>query len=84
MRGGTGSLYAGWVIVDVRLVFFVLGLALLLSIGVLALFVKGRRWYDYVSVGFGIYVFFVTALVLGFNWALRYPVFKIEAFFPFP
>ena len=84
MSGQNPYGYAGWFVLDVRLLVFVLVISFLLTTGTLALFFRGKRWHEYLSVGFGFYVTLVGLLIVVFNWVVDYPVFRIESFFSFP
>ena len=76
--------YAGWFVVDVRLLGFVVLISVFLTLGVLALFFRGRRWHEYVSAFVSIFVLVLVVTVLVFNKIASYPVFLIEEMFPFP
>lgn len=84
MDEGNAYAYAGWIVLDARLLTFVLVISFLLTTGTLALFFRGKRWYDYVSAGFALYITLVTVLIIFLNWVIQYPVFRVESFFPFP
>lgn len=74
------SLYAGWIVVDVRLLLVVLLLSTGLSLMALGLFVRGRRWHEYVTlfVSFFSVLLVLCLLVLQL---LGYPVFIERHFF---
>ena len=80
----TGHTYAGWFVVDVRLLGFVVLISVFLTLGVLALFFRGRRWHEYLSAFVSIFVLVLVVTVLIFNKIASYPVFLIEEMFPFP
>jgi len=76
--------YAGWFVVDARLAGLVAFIALCVSVLVLALLFRGRRWHEYVAGFITIYAG-VVLLFVGFcNYVLRFPVFVVESFFKFP
>lgn len=77
-------LYAGWVVVDLRLFLFTLLVSLFLTVSMLALFARGRKWHEYITMFVAIYSLAVTTIILIFNEVAGYPIFRIEAFFPFP
>lgn len=76
--------YAAWVVLDLRLLIFVLLIGLFLTSGLLAVLYRGRRWQDYVSMGTGVYILVLTTLIIVFNLVARYPIFRVESFFQFP
>jgi len=76
--------YAAWVSVDLRLLVFVVLIAALASGGVSAILVKSRQWRDYVSVYIIAFAVVFAIALLIFNEIAHYPVFVVEAFFPFP
>ncbi|NUN12782.1 MAG: hypothetical protein HUU55_04020 [Myxococcales bacterium] len=84
MSQGNPYLYAGWFVVDVRLLSFVLGVSLLLTVGTVAMFFRGKTWRDYLAVGLVIYFLAVTVLIVLLNGLANYPVFRIESMFNFP
>ena len=79
-----GHTYAGWFVVDVRLLGFVLLISAFLTLGIIALFFRGRRWHEYVTGFVTIFIAVLVVSVLVFNRIASYPVFLIEAMFPFP
>lgn len=84
MNHGNPYLYAGWFVVDVRLLSFVLAVCLLLTVGTLAMFFRGRTWRDYLAIGLVVYVLATTVLIVLLNSLANYPVFRIESVFSFP
>ena len=76
--------FAGWFLIDVRLAVVLSVFSAALSVLVLALFFKGRRWDEYV-VGF-IALFCLTLLGTAFltNWLSIFPALRVETFFPVP
>ena len=76
--------YAGWFVLDVRLLAFVVLISVFLTLGILALFFRGRRWHEYATAFVGIFLLVLAVTLLVFNRILSYPVFAIEDLFPFP
>ena len=81
---GNPYAYAGWFVVDARLLGFILLFSLFLTVGTLAIFARDKTRKQLVSIGAGLYAVTVIVTVLLLNGILRYPVFRIESFFPFP
>lgn len=77
-------LYAGWIVVDVRLFAFVLLISLFLVVSIITLLVRGKRWHEYVTLFVALYSLSVVVILFLFNLIARYPVFRVEALFPFP
>lgn len=78
------AIYAGWILVDARMVAFVLGVSLLMTLGIFAIFVKNRRWYDYLMMGAGLFVAIVLVLSVGFALALNRAPILVESLFAVP
>ena len=76
--------YAAWVVLDLRLLIFVVMIALFMTSGLLAIVFRGRRWHEYVSMGVTVYLGLLSLLIVVFNVVASYPIFRIEAFFRFP
>lgn len=76
--------YAAWVVLDLRLLVFVVLIALFMTSGLLAVLYRGRKWHQYASVGTAVYICLLALLVVIFNVVASYPVFRVEAFFRFP
>ena len=76
--------YAAWVVFDLRLFIFVALISLFLSLGIVALFFRGRAWHEYLTAFIGIFVLIVVVTVLVFNHIAGYPVFRVEDVFQFP
>ena len=76
--------YAGWVVVDLRLLLFLAALAAVGSFGVCLVLVK--PWRPMAALATFIVGFTLTwiALILVFNSIAGYPVFVLERFFLFP
>jgi hypothetical protein len=77
-------LYAGWIVLDLRLLVFVLLISLFLTVSIITLFVRGRRWHEYVTIFVAVYTLAFAVILVVFNVIARYPVFRVEALFPFP
>ena len=78
------SLYGGFFILDVRLLLFVSGLAVLASAGtVLAVrsIRMNREMIPYLILGFLLFFMLFTVL---FNYVFDYPLFLIRSFFEIP
>lgn len=76
--------YAGWIAVDVRLLGFLALLAVLGSTGVCLIVVRRRNLLHTAAVFIVSFTLLFVALVTVFNTLAHYPVFVVEAFFPFP
>lgn len=76
--------YAAWVVFDLRLLVFVILISLFLTLGIVALFFRGRRWHEYVTAFVSIFVLVLLICLLIFNRIANYPVFLIEDVFVFP
>ena len=76
--------YAGWISVDVRLLLFLLMLSAVGGMGITAIVARGRSRAEIGATWLLFCVGLLTVLVLLFNHIAAYPVFTVEAFFPFP
>lgn len=76
--------YAAWVVFDLRLLIFVLLISLFLTLGIIALSFKGRRWHEYVTAFVSIFLGIGVLTILIFNEIATYPVFLIKDVFLFP
>ena len=76
--------YAGWVVLDLRLLLFLVALACVGSVGVCLVLVKPWRWVVAVATFIVSMAVLLTGLVILFNGIAGYPVFVIERFFTFP
>ena len=76
--------YAGWVVLDLRLLLFLVALAVVGSVGVCLVLVKPWRWMQALATFIVAFSGVLTALILVFNGIAGYPVFVIERFFLFP
>ncbi len=75
--------YAGWFVLDLRLLVFVLLVGLLLTAGTLAIAFRKRPWPEIVSAGFSLFLLIAGGLIALLNGVVHYPVFRIESVFPF-
>ncbi|HIA05027.1 MAG TPA: hypothetical protein EYN66_24540 [Myxococcales bacterium] len=76
--------YAGWFVVDMRLLVFVLFISAFTSLGIVALVLRGRRWYEYLVAFISLFVVVLIVVIMTFNQIADYPVLLIEEVFPFP
>ena len=76
--------YAGWVSVDLRLLLFLMMLSVVGSLGITAIVARDRSRAEIGATWLLFFVALLTLLVLLFNHIAAYPVFAVEAFFPFP
>ena len=84
LKTGLAQGYAGWFVLDARLLLFSIGFSLLFTLGTVSLLSKGRERHEIVRLGWR---FFLSSLVLNIvlmNLVFDYPVFRIESFFAFP
>ena len=81
---GDGWQYAAWVAVDLRLVFFLMFVALLSALGVSLILVRQRDLIRLSATFIVAYTVSFGLLVLVFNTIAHYPVFQVQSFFPFP
>lgn len=77
-----GGLYAGWVVVDVRLLVFLVLLTLGISSLLLALLVRRRAWHEYVTLFISVSSLLFLLAVLLLQTILNYPVLVERDFFP--
>ena len=76
------GLYAGWIVIDMRLLVFLLLLSSGISLLLLGLLVRRRAWHEYVTLHVAITT---VLLIVGFallQTVLHYPVFVERDFFP--
>jgi len=76
--------YAAWVVFDLRLLVFVVLISVFLSLGIVALAFRGRRWHEYVTAYISVFIAVLLITILVFNAIASYPVFLIEEVFQFP
>ena len=80
----SGHHYAAWVVFDLRLMIFVLLISGFMTLGVVALFFRGKRWHEYATAFISIFFAVLVVTILVFNQVASYPVFLIEDVFQFP
>ena len=80
----TGFRYAGWFLLDVRLVSSSALFSAALAILVLALWFRGRRWDEYVVGFIAVFSLSLLSVVLLTNGVAHYPALRIESIFPVP
>ncbi len=74
--------YAGWILVDVRLVAALAVFCASVAVIVLAVFFRGRRWDEYV-VGFvAVFCLAMMTTLLITNAIGSFPALRLETFFP--
>ena len=78
------SLYGGWFVVDVRLLLFVIGMSVLTTTSMLALFVRKRHWQEYVTMGINLFIFFGLLYTMLMDIFFYHPVIRLDSFFPLP
>ena len=76
--------YAAWIAVDLRLLFFLMFVALLSAVGVCLILVRDRDITRLLATFFLAYLAALSLLVMTFNLIAHYPVFQVQSFFPFP
>lgn len=79
MRSG---LYAGWIVVDVRLLVFLALLAVGIALLLLGLLVRRRAWHEYVTLFVAISSVILVVGLLLLQTVLNYPVVVERDFFP--
>jgi hypothetical protein len=81
---GDGWQYAAWVAVDLRLLLFLMFVALLGALGVCLILVRQRDLTRLLATFIVAYTAALGLLVVVFNVIAHYPVFQVQSFFPFP
>ncbi len=76
--------YAAWLVYDLRLLIFVILISLFLTLGIVALAFKGKKWHEYLTAFVAIFVAVLFVTVMIFNNIAGYPVFLIKEVFAFP
>ncbi|MFT5430088.1 MAG: hypothetical protein ACI9OJ_000761 [Myxococcota bacterium] len=76
--------YAAWVVLDLRLMIFVILISLFMTLGIVALFFRGRRWHEYATASFSLFIVILIVTIVVFNSIAAYPVFLVEDIFQFP
>ena len=73
-----------WSVLDLRMAALALVVAIALSVFVLAVYFRGKRWYVYAVVGFCLTCAFSVLILLVVQLVLPSPVVHIRASFPLP
>jgi hypothetical protein len=76
--------YAGWISVDMRLLVFLLMLSIVGSVGATAILGRDRSKAELGAIFIIAFWALLVSLVLVFNQLAGYPVFMVDALFPFP
>ena len=76
--------YAGWISVDMRLLVFLLMLSVVGAVGATAILGRERSKAELGAIYIIAFWALLVSLVLVFNQLAGYPVFVVDAFFPFP
>ena len=76
--------YAGWISVDLRLLLFLVMLSGIGSLGLTAVLARDRSGVEVAATWLLGFLGLLGLLILLFNQIAAYPVFAVEAFFPFP
>jgi len=84
MSGSYPYGFAGWFVVDIRLLIFTVVVSLLVTVGTMSMISKGRKRKELLKTGVFFFVASVVFNILILNTVFDYPVFRIESFFPFP
>lgn len=73
-------IYLIWIELDLRLMGFLTLVSVMLAILGLALFVRQRRWHEYVTAFVALFLLMIVVSVLFCNYLFDYPVFTIPKF----
>ena len=84
MSGSYPYGYAGWFVIDMRLLLFAIAVSLLVTLGTVSMLSRGRDRNELLKIGTLFFLASVVFNVVVLNLVLDYPVFRIESFFPFP
>jgi len=76
------GLYAGWIVVDVRLLLVLLLLSIGIAMLLLGLVVHRRAWHEYVTLFVAISAILFTIGLFLVQVVLDYPAFVERHFFP--
>ena len=76
------GLYAGWLVLDVRLLLFLVLLCAGITLLLLAVLVRRRAWHEYVSLFVASWAVLVALGLLLLQTILSYPVVVERDFFP--
>ena len=80
----SGFRYAGWFLLDVRLLSATLVFSVALAIMVLAIWFRGRRWDEYV-VGFvAVFALSLMGALLLTHGVAHFPALTVESIFSVP
>ena len=75
------GLYAGWIVVDVRLLVLLVLLSCGLSMLLLALLVRRRAWHEYLTLFTAVTAILFGVGLLLLQTVLNYPIFVERDFF---
>lgn len=84
MSGSYPYGFAGWFVVDIRLLVFTVVVSLLVTVGTMSMLSRGKKRNELLKTGGLFFIASVVFNVLILNTVFDYPVFRIESFFPFP
>ena len=84
MSGSYPYGYAGWFVIDMRLLLFAIAVSLFVTLGTVSILSRGRDRNELLKIGTLFFLASVVFNVIVLNFVLDYPVFRIESFFPFP
>lgn len=84
MMGSFSYGYAGWFVLDLRLLIFVLILSALVSIGTASLLCRDRPRGYFVRAGWVLFGLSLFLNIFMLSVFFDYPVFRIESFFSIP
>ena len=84
MSGSYPYGYAGWFVIDMRLLLFAVAVSLLVTLGTVSVLSRGRNRKELLKIGALFFLASVVFNVVMLNLVMDYPVFRIESFFPFP
>ena len=84
MNGSYPHGYAGWFVLDVRLLILTAVTSLLFAVGTTLLVGKGREVRERIWFGVRYFFFAFTINIVFLQLVFSTPIFRIEAFFPFP
>ncbi|MEY3013314.1 MAG: hypothetical protein RIT45_2049 [Pseudomonadota bacterium] len=73
--------YAGWLLVDVRLLAASGVFSAAVAVIVLAVWFRGRRWDEHVVGFFAVFLLCLSATLLLTNAVASYPAIRLETFF---
>lgn len=73
--------YAGWLLVDLRLLGASVVFSAAVAVIVLAIWFRGRRWDEYVVGFFAVFLLCWCAALLLTNAVASYPAIRLETFF---